>query len=305
MTLISSQKDKQDFGVMKYQEKMLPLIEKEMAKNGKEICPYVNVHGKALDDEIVAFFESPRYSTGYTTLWGTVSFVAKVHMLKPFDDRVYATYMLMESIIKVMQEAKEDLKKRHFYTVKHELKQEYWPIRWELDKFQYSNFNFKGYEYEYIESAIPGQKRLYCNHDKPFEKEVKYYYTYKITDSIDKPFAYVIPQGWYKVVERLEANDCMVKQALSDTTIEVDYYDITNFKSSNRPYEGHFSHNSITTENRTEKLYVRRGDYFVILPNRFAIETLEPGAMDAFLVWNFFDPVLQQKEGFSAYVFLR
>ncbi|MFY0672740.1 MAG: hypothetical protein JXQ87_05025 [Bacteroidia bacterium] len=303
MTLISSQKDKQDFGVMKYQEKMVPLIEEEMKGRGEEISPYVNVHGRGLDDEIVAFFESPRYSTGYTTLWGTVSFVAEAHMLKPFDDRVYATYSLMESIIKVMQATKEDLKKRHFYTVKHELNQKYWPIRWGVDKSTYSKINFKGYEYEYIESVIPGQKRLYYNHEKPFEKEIKYYDSYKVLDSIDKPFAYVIPQGWYKVVERLEANGCMVKRAIADTTINVEYYEIANFKSSSRPYEGHFPHNSINTETKVEQLYVRSGDYFVILPNRFAIETLEPRAMDAFLVWNFFDPILQQKEGFSAYVF--
>ena len=303
MTLIDSQRDKQDFGVKKYQEKMVPLIAEKMKEDGEEICPYVNVHGKALDNEIVAFFESPRYSTGYTTLWGTVSFVAEAHMLKPFDDRVNATYLLMESIIEVMQETKEDLRKRHFYTVKHELKKEYWPIRWELDKTEHSTINFKGYAYEYVESVVPGQKRLYYNHDKPFEKEIKYYDTYKPTDSIDKPFAYVIPQGWYKVVDRLEANGCMVKQALSDTTIEVEYYEITNFKSSSKPYEGHFPHNSITTESKIDNFYVRSGDYFVILPNRFAIETLEPRAMDAFLVWNFFDPILQQKEGFSAYVF--
>jgi hypothetical protein len=33
------------------------------------------------------------------------------------------------------------------------------------------------------------------------------------------------------------------------------------------------------------------------------METLEPEATDSFFNWNFFDTVLQQKEGYSGYVF--
>ena len=36
---------------------------------------------------------------------------------------------------------------------------------------------------------------------------------------------------------------------------------------------------------------------------RYIMETLEPAAMDSFFNWNFFDTILQQKEGFSPYVF--
>lgn len=34
---------------------------------------------------------------------------------------------------------------------------------------------------------------------------------------------------------------------------------------------------------------------------RYLLETLEPAAQDSFFNWNFFDSVLQQKEGFSPY----
>ena len=33
------------------------------------------------------------------------------------------------------------------------------------------------------------------------------------------------------------------------------------------------------------------------------MEVLEPEAMDSYFTWNFFDPILSQKEGFSSYVF--
>ena len=35
---------------------------------------------------------------------------------------------------------------------------------------------------------------------------------------------------------------------------------------------------------------------------RYILETLEPSATDSFFNWNFFDTMLQQKEGFSPYV---
>src|SRR5690606_9276472 len=35
---------------------------------------------------------------------------------------------------------------------------------------------------------------------------------------------------------------------------------------------------------------------------RYLLETLEPQAPDSFFNWNFFDTILQQKEGFSPYV---
>jgi hypothetical protein len=37
--------------------------------------------------------------------------------------------------------------------------------------------------------------------------------------------------------------------------------------------------------------------------NRYIMEVLEPQGEDSFFAWNFFDTILQAKEGFSAYVF--
>jgi hypothetical protein len=36
---------------------------------------------------------------------------------------------------------------------------------------------------------------------------------------------------------------------------------------------------------------------------KYLLETLEPEAIDSFFNWNFFDTILQQKEGYSEYVF--
>jgi len=50
----------------------------------------------------------------------------------------------------------------------------------------------------------------------------------------------------------------------------------------------------------------RKGDLYIktFQPGvRYLLETLEPVTIDSFFNWNFFDGILQQKEGFSSYVF--
>ena len=54
-----------------------------------------------------------------------------------------------------------------------------------------------------------------------------------------------------------------------------------------------------------KRLYAQ-GDWLIPtnqIPARYIIETLEPQAADSFFAWNFFDGILGQKEGYSAYVF--
>ena len=48
------------------------------------------------------------------------------------------------------------------------------------------------------------------------------------------------------------------------------------------------------------------GDYKIStnqLGVKYLLETLEPEAVDSYFNWNFFDTILQQKEGYSSYVF--
>ena len=77
-------------------------------------------------------------------------------------------------------------------------------------------------------------------------------------------------------------------------------------KSFSRPYEGHYPHYNTRVSESEMKVQFNKGDY--IIPTRqpgirYILETLEPEAVDSFFNWNFFDTVLQQKEGFSPYVF--
>jgi hypothetical protein len=108
------------------------------------------------------------------------------------------------------------------------------------------------------------------------------------------------------VIDRLEANNVQMRRLTRDSTVEVESYRIENYQSSPRPYEGHHVNSNVQISKSMMKVNFRKGDYFIPmnqLAARFLTETLEPQAEDSYFTWNFFDPILGQKEGYSNYVF--
>jgi hypothetical protein len=91
-----------------------------------------------------------------------------------------------------------------------------------------------------------------------------------------------------------------------DTVIDVEGYRIESYKSLPRPFEGHHLNYGVQVSTQQQHVAFRKGDYLVPFQqpaSRFLIETLEPQGEDSYFAWNFFDAILQQKEGFSDYVF--
>jgi len=91
-----------------------------------------------------------------------------------------------------------------------------------------------------------------------------------------------------------------------DTTLEVEWYRIEDYKTTPRQYEMHHLNSDVVVSKQKGVKTFRKGDILINLnqpANRFLIETLEPQAEDSYFAWNFFDAILGQKEGYSAYVF--
>ena len=91
-----------------------------------------------------------------------------------------------------------------------------------------------------------------------------------------------------------------------DTSINVEMYYIEDYKTGQRPYEGHYLHTDVILKKVNMPVNFYEGDYVIYtnqIKNRYIIETLEPQATDSYFAWNFFDSILGQKEYFSAYVF--
>jgi hypothetical protein len=307
MTLICTQHNKLGGVLGEFMNKTFePGLYASMKEKGYDLIPYVNAFGDSPDNGWPEFFEGPRYGSGYAALWHTFSFVAETHMLKPYDQRVKATYELMKSFVDFTSKNSELIRQVRDMTKNAIKKQVEFPISWSSDRSQFSKRIYKGYAAISKPSDVSGLPRLYYDRSKPYEKEIQFYNFYTPKTFIQKPKAYIIPQGWWKVIDLLRLNNVQMTQLKKDTTIEVELYKIEDYKTLPRQYEMHHLNSDVKISSSLQTIRFSKGDWYIPLnqrANRFLIETLEPQAEDSYFAWNYFDVVLGQKEGYSAYAF--
>ncbi|MDZ7879512.1 MAG: M14 family zinc carboxypeptidase [Saprospiraceae bacterium] len=307
MTCIATQQSKLAPQLADYQQNsLLPQLYAAMKAVNFEMTPYVNFDENPANG-IIGFMDAPRYSTGYAALHHVIGFMPETHMLKPFPARVRGTLAFEQAIFKICFDDKNKIiaaKQAAVDFYKKEKKR--FELNWKLDTTQRKSLIFKGYEAKMKPSEVSGLPRLWYDRNAPFEKKVPYFNFFTPSVFSEKPTAYIVPQAYQKVIERLRWNGVSMRALAADTLVEVQLYRIKNFKSSANPYEGHHPNNSVELSTETQKLQYKKGDFWITLnqnANRYIIETLEPQGMDSFFSWNFFDGILNQKEGYSDYVF--
>ncbi len=307
MTLIETQHNKLGGKTGDFMHNTLtPSLFKDMKKMGYDMVPYVNNFDNTPENGWTAFNEPPRFATGYMALFQAIGFVAETHMLKPYQDRVIATLDLMKCLVKEVSKNAETINQvRAADRLALQSKKEF-PLDWKVDSSKHDMVSFHGYASTHKPSEVSGLPRLFYDHAKPYTCDVPFYSDYKPTQSVKAPTAYIIPRAWNAVISRLKRNNVDMKPLPRDTTISVTAYHIENYETSKHPYEKHYLHYSVKVTTDVNVIKFKKGDFLIMLnqpAKRYLIETLEPTAPDAFFAWNFFDGILQQKEGFSDYVF--
>jgi hypothetical protein len=307
MTLIHTQADKLGGNLGGFlRDIMLPRLYEEMERRGWPTCPYVNPVKDSPDQGIAEFLETARFSTGYAALHHTIGFMPETHMLKPFADRYHSMRALVETALDfTVHHGDRIMELRHAAKMEGRLRRS-WPIHWAMDEANPSTVRFKGYEARYKPSVLGGYQRLWYDRSAPYERDIPYYNRFPADVEVPAPRAYVVPQQWREVIERLKWNGVRVQEIEHDREEEVSYYHLAEVSARAHPYEGHMFHDEVRVERRRTLATLRRGDYLVPLDQenaRYAVETLEPQAHDSFFRWGFFNSVLEKKEAYSDYVF--
>jgi hypothetical protein len=307
ITYIMTQKNKLGITLGNYLDiEMMPAIVYSLSQKKLDSTPYVNAFSETPDNGFAQFFDSPRYSTGYTSLFNTIGFVVETHMLKNYADRVKATYEYMLATMNYT-----DLNFKKIKELRLQNESQYTPgksytTKWEIDTTKVTTFSFLGFESGHKKSDATTGSRLYYDRTKPFKKDIPYLKEYKAVQEIKIPKAYIIPKAFWNVIDLLQSNNLIYSQLKKDTLIEVESYKIQDYKTASSAYEGHYIHSETKVDRKKLKIAFEKGDY--VFPTtqkgvKYLLETLEPQGVDSFFNWNFFDTMLQQKEGYSEYVF--
>jgi hypothetical protein len=284
-------------------EKMIPQVSKAI-KNW-DLFPYVELIKDTPEEGIYAFNDLPRYAMGYASLFDAISLTVETHMLKPFPQRVAATHDFINELILWISVNKSTIETARIEARKYWQNQKMYRFNCELTDKK-DSIEFKGFEHSFPLSPVTGLPRLKYHEDQPYQKFVPYFQTYAFKDSIEIPAYFVIGSQEKEVIERLKQNNVNFTRFENDTTIGISRERVGSFKSSGKPYEGHFYHSEVVSDFEFTAVSLKKGDVLIPLNQdrrNFILATIVSRAEDSYFRWNFFDSYLQQKEYFSPYVF--
>lgn len=277
-----------------------------MARKEIPMCPYFETRGRIPEEGLDGFYDSPRYSSGHAGLFDRIGIVSESHMLKPFRDRVNATFQLMLATLAVMNEHPEELRQARLEAKHNTAAMPALDLNWRLDTGSVQQLPWKGYAGRIERSAVTGLDRVHYDHASPIDTLVPWRDTYRAALNEAKPLAFIVPQQWNEVVQRLAMNGVEMRTVEKDMDATVEQDSIGTFTTVDQPYEGHYLHRDITATRKRVQMRVHAGDRIVPMgkaTDRYVMQVLSLRAEDGFFAWNFFDAVLQQKEWFNDYDF--
>lgn len=307
MALLSTQKDKLSGPIAEFMTNtLIPGQYTWMAKKNMLMCPYFETTGKVPEDGLKGFNDSPRYSSGYNALFDRIGIISETHVLKPYAERVNATFQLLLGTLAVMDQKPMELSDARAAAKKLTKQATGFGLNWRLDTASVEELPWKGYAARKEVSVVTGLPRIRYDHGAPTDTVVPWRDTYRPTLTETKPKAYLVPRQWRAVIDRLALNGVEMTAMAKDATMLVEQDSIEDLNTVKMPYEGHYLHSDIAMVRRPMQMAVHKGDLLVPMgrtTDRYVMEALACRADDGFFAWNFFDGVLQQKEWFDAYVF--
>ena len=150
-----------------------PALFAGMEKKGWPMTPYVNFEEGNPRRGWDAFYDEPRYSSGYAALFHTIAFMPETHMLKPFKDRVLSTYALMETMISQASRYAGELLTKRKQDVAADLVSSRLALDWKvdtIDALQDMRSCSRDMNRILRRARVTGLPRMYYDHARPFER---------------------------------------------------------------------------------------------------------------------------------------
>jgi hypothetical protein len=307
------------YGVEKYQniaepirswvrERYLPMIS-SVRTNGIPVAPYISLRKSENPSEGLEYgVAPPRLSTPYVAIQNRPALLIETHMLKNYKARVEGTYQVLLSNLEFMNREFRSLREVVDKTDQNTISglADPLPVRFETVDVPNGTFHYLGYKQINTPSEISGGTWIQYSNE-PYEIDIPFYDSVKVTKTIEAPKGYLIPPQWEEVIRRLQIHGVKVDRLEKVAVIDVEMYRLSNPKWQENPYEGRHSL-TFSTERFTDKKEFPAGTAIVRLNQRtarVAVNALEPEAPDAFVNWGFFDAIFEQKEYAESYVMER
>jgi len=278
---------------------------------GHVVAPYLEFRASGDPASGIVYNNmTPRFSHAYAPLQNRIGILVETHMLKPYAERVRATYDLLVALLEEINARPADVMKAvadaEAATVARAIATDAAQRMVVLKSDTTSKrepFEFKGYETRWDASDIAGGRVPHYG-KTPMDTTVSIQREMMPTLVTRQPAGYLIPQEWTVCRDRMDLHGIRYRRFAKPWTDSVEVQHVLEW-SNDRAFEGHYplQIKRLALEHRLRSY--RAGDLWVPLDQpgaRVAVELFEAQAPDGLMAWNYFDTVLQKVEYAESYV---
>ena len=244
----------------------------------------------------------PRFSTGYGDVRHLPTVLVENHSLKPYSQRVLGMRVLLETALRTVAKSAAELRDATVADRAH--RSQNIPLAWDVDADAPADkIDFKGFEARVVPSAVSGALRIEYT-GKPMTTTIPYLHAKRVSVSVSRPRAYLIPPAWTDVIDRLQLHGIVTEQVTEPRDIKVTMYRLEEVKLGDKAFEGRVP---VTAKPVAETRMEHFAAGSVRVPTDqplgdLAAILLEPASSDSFFQWGFFHHVLQETEYIEPYI---
>jgi|WetSurMetagenome_2_1015567.scaffolds.fasta_scaffold61783_2 hypothetical protein len=292
-------------------DKMMPEMSKALLEKYKvENCFYgefIDMLDPGKGWELDA--SEPRYMSNYYGLRNRLGILNENYVYADFRSRVYGCYYLINSLMDYASTHKSEIRNMINEADRKTIVRGENPAAADSFAIEYGvrpsaeKVTIRTYEAE-LKGEVNGWKN-YTRTDRQKDVTVPYFIDYYATRNVKFPFAYILATHDQEINALLKLHGIKTEVLLSDTTMKVERFEISELKAAQRLNQGHYT-NSIKGNYITGNVAFPAGTIVVRTAQplgRLAAYLLEPQSNDGLMFWNLFDRYLVPQWGGGYNVF--
>ncbi len=243
----------------------------------------------------------PRLSHSYADARHIAGILVENHSLKPYDQRVLGTYVLLVETLRIV--GAEGTSLRAAIDLEQARRSQSVPLSWRVPQGQNETIEFLGLESKVLLAPVSGGVCMEWN-GKPITVIAPYRKATEVATSVTRPTAYWIPPQWHDTIDKLALHGIRFERIAAPREVEVEMYRIEDPKIASEQFEGHvrvtakpvaeWRHETFPTGSVRVSTDQSLGTLAVLL--------LEPSSPDSLFQWGFFDSILSPTEYIEDYI---
>jgi hypothetical protein len=255
-------------------------------------APYINFRGPRPESGIDMGGTPPRFSTGYPPLHARAALLVETHMLKPYGDRVKATYDLLVTLLDEIRQRPAALAAavRDAENAVVERGRDGNPARRGVALATRTTdrgtpFAYRGKRATYEKSEITGGLVPRYS-DAPYDTTIMVYRDAVSALTVQQPVGYIVPQEWTRAIDALQVHGIRFRRIAKAYRDTVEMVRVTGWSAA-----GDGSRATTDPRDRREApapaAPYRAGDLWAARPAVAAL-AVQPEAQspDGLLAWN-------------------